>query len=78
MKVAHDKRYEYKCNLCEKVNFTKESFKNHIKSVHEGLRFECNMCNKEYTQKQFLKTHIQSVHEGLKHECKTGGAENFK
>ena len=47
----------------------KNSLKNHIKEVHEKIKYRCNQCEHKATEQKHLKTHIESVHEEIKHPC---------
>ena len=42
---------------------------NHVKTVHEGLRYPCDQCDYQGNSMQSLRKHIQSSHEGIKYEC---------
>ena len=42
---------------------------NHIKSVHQGVKFSCNQCNYKARQKGHLLRHRKSMHEGVKFSC---------
>ena len=43
--------------------------KNHIKSVHEGVKYDCDQCEKQYTEKGNLTRHVKSTHNSVKHAC---------
>merc|ERR1712126_102340 len=58
----------YKCELCE-IEFRRAgNRREHVKSVHEKIRFPCNMCQYQGTKKALTK-HKQSVHQGIKFPC---------
>ena len=46
-----------------------DDLKEHIKSVHENVRYNCDKCGKSYSQKGTLTKHIQSVHEHIRYKC---------
>ena len=50
------------CPYCEHQGTVKSSLKNHIDSVHDGIKFKCSQCEHQASQKSNLKIHIDSVH----------------
>ena len=43
----------------------------HIKAVHEGVKFKCESCNKEFNKKQIMRRHMKYIHEGQRNfSCK--------
>ena len=38
-------------------------FYEHIKTIHEGVRYQCDTCEKSFTQLYNLKKHMKQVHE---------------
>ena len=44
-----------------KVNFA-GSLKEHVESIHEGVRYPCDQCDYKATQKGSLKRHKKSNH----------------
>ena len=46
-----------------------DDLKEHIKSVHENVRYNCDKCGKSFSQKGTLNSHIQGVHENIRYNC---------
>ena len=40
-----------------------EGLKNHVRTIHEGIRYQCDYCEKSFTQQNNLKLHIKNTHE---------------
>ena len=59
----------FDCEQCGTKYTQKSTLKNHIQSIHEGVKYACNQCDYQYTKQQHLKTHIQSKHEGVRYPC---------
>ena len=57
------------CKQCLKSFANQHILKNHIKSVHEGLKYDCDQCEKQYTEKGNLTRHVKSTHNSVKHAC---------
>ena len=51
------------CNKCGAVFRFRIGLSQHIKSVHEGVKYDCNQCDYRATQQSHLTQHIHSVHE---------------
>ena len=48
-----------KCNICDSYFKLKKKLKNHIRSVHEGIKpFQCTFCDARFVQKHHLIRHI--------------------
>ncbi|XP_023321213.1 zinc finger Y-chromosomal protein 1 isoform X2 [Eurytemora carolleeae] len=67
----HRKRHSehHLCDQCPYVGKLKANLKNHIRVVHEGLRFPCDLCNHMAISRGHLKTHKEAVHIGKKYPC---------
>ena len=66
------------CTLCEKTFVTAGTLKQHVLSVHEGIKIHkkvvCDTCGKEFSRPSILKKHVRIIHEGVKdQECKYCG-----
>ena len=46
----------------------KSSFKVHVKSQHEDVKFACEKCEMQYETKISLASHVQQIHEG-QYQC---------
>ena len=61
------KRRLYKCNICDSNFSQKGNLKQHIDSIHIGIkRHKCNSCKFAASGKGELNRHINAVHEGKK------------
>ena len=63
------------CDICKKYFKSKSVLRNHISSVHKGIKYPCNQCAYKATEKGSLKKHIESVHEKVKHPCDQCGKQ---
>ena len=67
IKMVHEEKKPFKCELCDKSFFQKVDRKKHVESIHEGKKpFKCELCDKSFSQKGSRKIHVESVHEGKK------------
>ena len=57
-----------KCNFCGKGFSQTGHLKQHISSVHEGIRHKCEICGKDFSAQYNLQKHIAIVHEGQKNQ----------
>ena len=55
---------QFPCLICTKTYDQSCKLKQHVESVHEGIRFPCTLCSKKFTTKYKLKGHIRTAHEG--------------
>ena len=67
----------YECEKCDKTFGLARTLKQHIRTVHDGLKdYQCDQCNKAFPQLDKLKRHVAVVHEGVKQfqctECDKG------
>ena len=71
MKETSSQNVNKKCELCGKTFCNEGYLKEHINSVHEGIKsFKCDTCGKAFSRAGKLKHHIMTVHEGIKkHKC---------
>ena len=62
---------QHKCEICEKVFKTQQTFKNHFRIVHDNKEevITCNICTKTFKKQTELNNHIKRVH---------GGNKNYK
>lgn len=47
---------------CDKKYTTAKSLRNHMKNIHEGLKFKCITCEKVFASQYSLRRHSLSVH----------------
>ena len=59
----------FDCTLCQKQFTKRNTLKNHIQSIHVGVKFPCNLCDYEATQHHHLKTHVETKHDSIKFSC---------
>ena len=53
----------FTCTECSKEFTATRSVKEHIETVHEGVKnFKCQECEKEFAESSNLKVHIKEVH----------------
>ena len=57
------------CKICGKC-LSKNTIRNHMRSVHENVRFTCSQCGKSYSKKADLQEHVKAIHKGLKPSCR--------
>ena len=62
-----DKRLE--CPNCDKTFTRKHNLRNHIRTIHEGIKLDCPKCEKLFTRKEYLQSHIRTIHDGIKLDC---------
>ena len=58
-----------KCELCDKVYTGKNSnysLEDHIRTIHEKIRYKCKLCCKEFNYKSNLTRHVSVHHDGKK------------
>ena len=54
---------EFSCVECDFSSNSKQTLKNHVASIHEGIvRFQCSECDYKNYHKQSLKYHISTKH----------------
>ena len=41
----------------------------HIKSVHERIKYDCTLCDYKASSTSSLLQHVKNVHEGSKYDC---------
>ena len=59
---------QFKCEHCDYKASRSNYLREHIESVHMGIRHDCNICGKNYKTSTILKLHMQDVHEKSIHE----------
>ena len=75
-RTRDESKKRFSCDKCPKSFKNNSALKEHIKTVHEGLKYECKTCNKTYFTKVGLKN-CQAGHQGnKKHICGVCG-ESF-
>ena len=67
--LVFDDKKLYKCQHCEYHSTQKGHVKNHVQSIHEGVRYSCQQCDFNATDPCSLRQHIKSKHLGIKYPC---------
>ncbi len=58
------------CKLCDKKLTSRQSFINHVNTVHkEKRKYKCELCDYSFTQSGNLKRHRESVHSNETFKC---------
>ena len=52
----------YPCSYCGRIFDRKHSVKQHILSIHEGVRYTCQYCEKSYGGPGSLYNHVKKSH----------------
>ena len=55
---------QFSCKICDKQFSGSSGLREHIASVHEGIRHTCTQCDYTAAKKSNLTVHVQSIHEG--------------
>ena len=65
MKTVHEKIKNHPCNQCEKAFAEKHALREHVKNVHEKLKYKCDFknCEKSYGVLAELREHKDEVHQ---------------
>ena len=61
-----------KKHLCDQCSYKTDSawkVLQHIRAVHEGVKYPCDQCSFKSTQMRRLKEHIRFAHDGVKYTC---------
>ena len=59
----------YPCDHCDYKSLQSGNLQQHIKSIHEGVKFPCDQCNYKAAHSSTLKQHIKSKHDGVRYPC---------
>ena len=65
MTCAHDKIPQFKCNLCNKLYYRKESLEKHALKCknNQTTQIECSTCNKSFETTRKSKDHTRKCHQ---------------
>ena len=59
--------------VCNAIIKQLQSLAEHIRAVHEGVKYPCTQCNYQATSKCNLGRHQRGIHEGVKYPCRKCG-----
>ena len=59
----------FKCDSCLKEFTNRNSFRQHVKATHQGLKHKCELCEATYTYKTHLQDHMNEKHLGKVLPC---------
>ena len=70
VKIVHEGKKEFKCDLCSKFYTTKSHLKTHKLDVHgdDVRKYKCKFCHKQFKSAGNLRQH-ESTHENNVHKC---------
>ena len=66
---------QFPCLICTHTYDQNCKLKQHVESLHEGIRFPCTLCSKTFIDKYKLKRHIRTAHEGKNSELNVNNLE---
>ena len=53
------------CEVCEYKVSQKSQLQQHIKSIHDGVKYRCKYCDYEASWRDNLQLHVKSIHDGV-------------
>ena len=59
----------FRCEHCDYKATTKSSLQQHMKSIHDGVKYSCKYCDYKATPKSNLQQHVKSLHDLVKYSC---------
>ena len=65
-KTVHGPRVN--CQYCGK-SYSQSSLQNHIKAIHEKIKFFCKECEFKSSSQSALKSHVDFIHKGIFNYC---------
>ena len=69
-----DDSLSYFCDKCDQKYASINSLRNHVRTVHENIRFSCSLCKMTFNNVQTLQSHNVTKHSTDKrYECKVCG-----
>ena len=67
--AKHKETEKFCCKDCGKQFTYKGNLKDHVNSIHLGIKHRCDQCDKEFTSLSNKTTHIKSVHNQIRYPC---------
>ena len=65
----------FSCDNCDQTFQRLRSLKDHVKSIHLGLRVNCTLCTATFSTRQGKNSHYKSKHRNVAHTCSDCGAK---
>ena len=65
-RIAGDKG---QCQFCDYRPANRRHLKQHVRNVHQGLKYVCMHCDYKTGDKSNLKKHIEKIHMGITYSC---------
>ena len=62
-------RRNFTCEQCKYQSTRKEHLIQHIKNIHEDVKYSCSQCDQKFSDQSNVNRHIKSKHEGVKYAC---------
>ncbi|XP_053688216.1 zinc finger protein 62 homolog [Sabethes cyaneus] len=58
----------FKCSECDRAYSFKRSLNDHVRQVHENIRYPCDICEKEFVSRDVLRIH-RKLHLDESYQC---------
>lgn len=62
----------FKCTQCDKSYSIKKTLADHIRQVHQNIRYACEVCQKQFVSRDVLRVH-KKLHSNEQHRCQHCG-----
>ena len=66
---SNQRSYKFQCTQCNKGFTTKYSLRNHVRIIHDNIRYACKMCPKVFAYDFHLREHNDFVHLNKRLDC---------
>ena len=53
---------KHNCPSCDYASYSKCLVRNHIKEVHESIKYHCDKCTRKFRSQEILDRHLRNVH----------------
>lgn len=61
--TKHKRNQGFECQICEQKFVRKDVLANHIRNIHEKVRFDCKHCDAKLNSMQSLIRHVKTLHQ---------------